>query len=158
MARSGPVFPLVLIVILAIGLMGVLAAGTRYLLRDRWGPPAPEIVDPTVPDYPQYVIERVRRALGSRGLLALAVSKYQLRPGGLPNSLEDLIRRPANLPPDKVWDGPYISTKGLLTDPWGNAYRYRSPGQHNPDGYDLWSIGPDGQDATDDDIGNWTLP
>ena len=32
---------------------------------------------------------------------------------------------------------------------------YASPGTHNPDSYDLWSVGPDGADGTADDIGNW---
>jgi general secretion pathway protein G len=30
-----------------------------------------------------------------------------------------------------------------------------APGKHNPDTFDVWSVGPDGQDGTDDDIGNW---
>jgi len=25
----------------------------------------------------------------------------------------------------------------------------------NPDSYDVWSMGPDGQSGTEDDIGNW---
>jgi general secretion pathway protein G len=31
---------------------------------------------------------------------------------------------------------------------------YLYPGKHNPDAYDLWSLGPDGVES-DDDIGNW---
>ena len=30
------------------------------------------------------------------------------------------------------------------------------PGKHNPNGFDLFSVGPDGKAGTDDDIGNWT--
>ena len=44
-------------------------------------------------------------------------------------------------------------------DPWGEDYQYRSPGQFNPDSFDLWSNGADrkpGGDGTDRDIGNWT--
>jgi general secretion pathway protein G len=29
------------------------------------------------------------------------------------------------------------------------------PGTHNPDSYDVWSLGPDGINGTQDDIGNW---
>ena len=43
-----------------------------------------------------------------------------------------------------------------LKDPWSRDLMYKAPGEHNPESYDLWSIGPDGQDGTDDDIGNWT--
>lgn len=43
-----------------------------------------------------------------------------------------------------------------LQDPWGRAYYYRCPGVHDPEGYDLWSAGPDGISGTRDDITNWT--
>jgi general secretion pathway protein G len=40
-------------------------------------------------------------------------------------------------------------------DPWGHSYQYQNPGKHNPDRYDIYSMGPDGQPDTADDIGNW---
>jgi general secretion pathway protein G len=40
-------------------------------------------------------------------------------------------------------------------DPWGQTYNYEAPGKHNPDGYDLYSSGPDRKAGTSDDIGNW---
>ena len=43
-------------------------------------------------------------------------------------------------------------------DPWGHSYQYRNPGRHNPDKYDVFSMGPDGLPDTDDDIGNWPDP
>ena len=52
------------------------------------------------------------------------------------------------------WQGPYLD-KAVPVDPWNHPYQYASPGRHNPDGYDVWSTGPDGADGTDDDIGNW---
>jgi hypothetical protein len=42
-----------------------------------------------------------------------------------------------------------------LLDPWGNRFNYAAPGRHNLDRFDVWSLGPDGQDGTADDIGNW---
>ncbi len=51
--------------------------------------------------------------------------------------------------------GPYIE-RGVPKDPWGNDYIYKSPGDHNTEGYDLHSLGPDGQDGTEDDIDNWS--
>ena len=45
--------------------------------------------------------------------------------------------------------------KKLAADPWGAPYQYRYPGQKNPGSYDIWSIGPDGQTNTADDVGNW---
>jgi len=60
-------------------------------------------------------------------------------------------------PPDGVsgWRGPYLKGNDVPQDPWKNPYHYRFPGVHNPQGYDCWSSGPDGQDGTADDIGNW---
>jgi general secretion pathway protein G len=52
------------------------------------------------------------------------------------------------------WNGPYRE-KAVPSDPWGRQYQYASPGRHNTDSYDVWSLGPDGADGTDDDIGNW---
>ncbi|MFZ4115553.1 MAG: type II secretion system major pseudopilin GspG [Chthoniobacterales bacterium] len=32
-------------------------------------------------------------------------------------------------------------------DPWGNPYVYRNPGKYRPDGYDLYSLGPQGKEG-----------
>lgn len=42
-----------------------------------------------------------------------------------------------------------------LKDPWGRRFKYRFPGVHNKDGYDLYSLGADGIEDTEDDIKNW---
>jgi len=55
------------------------------------------------------------------------------------------------------WQGPYIKSDKLPKDPWGSAYRYEFPGQNNKIGEpDIWSLGPDRKDRTDDDIVSWT--
>lgn len=51
------------------------------------------------------------------------------------------------------WKGPYITQVPL--DPWNNPYQYRYPATKSKSGYDIWSMGPDGQSDTEDDIGNW---
>ncbi|HTF58022.1 MAG TPA: type II secretion system protein GspG [Planctomycetota bacterium] len=40
-------------------------------------------------------------------------------------------------------------------DAWGRPIQYRNPGIHNPKGVDLWSLGPDPDDPSDD-LGNWS--
>ena len=56
-----------------------------------------------------------------------------------------------------AWDGPYINTETLPRDPWGNSYRYEFPATHNKMNVpDIWSLGPDGQENTEDDIVSWT--
>jgi len=66
--------------------------------------------------------------------------------------LQALLVQPLNA---DGWTGPYLK-KGLPKDPWGNLYVYRCPGQYNVNGYDLHSLGPDGQDGSGDDIDNWS--
>lgn len=43
----------------------------------------------------------------------------------------------------------------LQQDPWDNPYQLLNPGEHGK--IDVFSMGPDGQPGTDDDIGNWNL-
>ena len=60
-------------------------------------------------------------------------------------------------PPSKDvgrWKGPYIDSNSIPLDPWGNPYQYRFPGTKNKEGYDLFSMGEDGVESSDD-IGNW---
>ncbi len=55
------------------------------------------------------------------------------------------------------WNGPYVK-KSIPVDPWGREYVYVYPGQHNQDGYDLYSLGRDGREGgagSDADITNW---
>ncbi len=55
------------------------------------------------------------------------------------------------------WDGPYLSKTKLPKDPWGNDYQYQFPPEHGTGKFpDIWSLGPDGEDNTEDDITNWT--
>jgi general secretion pathway protein G len=56
----------------------------------------------------------------------------------------------------KNWRGPYLKSD-IPNDPWGNSYIYECPGRRNADGYDIVSLGFDGQRDTQDDITNWNL-
>ena len=53
------------------------------------------------------------------------------------------------------WQGPYIKRNAVPVDPWGRNYVYRFPGQQNVNGYDIFSLGPDGREGNDD-IDNWS--
>jgi general secretion pathway protein G len=70
--------------------------------------------------------------------------------------LDALVNEPddaRNYPP-----GGYLQKKRVPEDPWGNPYEYEQPGQNNPESYDLWSYGGDGNpggDGANADIGNW---
>ncbi len=71
------------------------------------------------------------------------------------DGLQALVEAPSD---DKVadkWDGPYLEDTTLPLDPWGNPYEYEYPPTKNAEKPDIWSIGPDGEPDTSDDIGNW---
>jgi len=55
--------------------------------------------------------------------------------------------------PRRFQEGGYVPR--LPKDPWGNDYQLLNPGEHGR--YDVFSMGPDGEAGTDDDIGNWNL-
>ena len=83
-----------------------------------------------------------------------ALGLYGIDTGSYPKSLQDLVQQPAEV---SGWHGPYFDPAILRQDPWGHPYQYVFPGRKNPSGYDLYSKGPDGQDGTADDIGNWQI-
>jgi general secretion pathway protein G len=83
---------------------------------------------------------------------------YKIQVGSYPTTeqgLQALVSAPAAVA-DR-WTGPYVElTAGKLPlDPWKNPYQYACPGIHNKDGYDIWSMGPNGKSGDEDDIGNW---
>jgi general secretion pathway protein G len=93
------------------------------------------------------------------GGLKTALNMFSIDCGRLPTTaegLQALITRPTNLPKQGRWQGPYWDPSNLR-DPWGHEYVYRCPGLHNSNGYDLYSVGPDGIKDDSDDIGNWQL-
>ncbi|KPK85173.1 MAG: hypothetical protein AMJ81_04020 [Phycisphaerae bacterium SM23_33] len=85
-----------------------------------------------------------------------ALSAFERACGRYPTTAEGLralVERPPGLPEGTEWER-FLEESTLPKDPWGRDYVYRCPGSVNTDGYDLFSLGPDGQENTDDDIGN----
>ncbi|MFZ1935995.1 MAG: type II secretion system major pseudopilin GspG [Thermoguttaceae bacterium] len=89
------------------------------------------------------------------GLIETAIQTYEASVNSYPSNLQALRVQPADLPDPTKWAGPYLY-HDIPLDPWGHPYQYACPGRHNPDSFDVWSLGPDGADGTPDDIGNWT--
>lgn len=78
--------------------------------------------------------------------------RYRIDNGRYPTTeegLQALVTQPSAA---SNWKGPYMDN--LPTDPWGAEYKYLSPGKNNTDGFDVFSLGNDGVESTDD-IGNW---
>jgi len=88
-------------------------------------------------------------------LLESAITMYHAGARQYPNSLEDLITQPSDPKMAAKWDGPYLPANKSLEDPWTNPYKYNAKGTKSGAGFDVWSMGPDGQDGSDDDLGNW---
>jgi general secretion pathway protein G len=93
-------------------------------------------------------------------LFGLALEAYRLDNDYYPSSaqgLEALRTRPSGDPEARNWRGPYLK-KTVPLDPWGRPYVYKSPGDVNPQGYDLLTYGRDGQpggSGEDADITSW---
>ena len=90
--------------------------------------------------------------------LRAPLTAYRIDLGDYPSTAEGL-QALVSVPASKAdrWRGPYPEWPGgrVPTDPWGEPYVYRYPGVKNSGGYDLFSKGPDRQEDTADDIGNW---
>jgi len=90
-------------------------------------------------------------------LFGTALDVYEADNGHYPTTAQGLAAlriKPSGAPEPKSWSGPYLKAD-VPNDPWGAPYVYRAPGTHNPKGYDLASIGPDGREGTEDDVRNW---
>ena len=93
-------------------------------------------------------------------MLSVALDTYRLDNGSYPTSeqgLEALRAAPTRDPVPRNWRGPYLR-KDVPLDPWERPYVYKSPGEQNKTGFDLLSLGRDGQpggEGEDADILSW---
>ncbi len=87
--------------------------------------------------------------------LEQAADLFRIDVGRFPSKeegLQALVTNPGNL---RGWNGPYLR-RGLPADPWGNPYRYQSPGRFGD--IDIYSYGADnapGGSGENADVGNW---
>jgi len=88
--------------------------------------------------------------------LGAGLDLYHLEIGRYPTTdegLKALVEQPTGL---NKWNGPYLKKKNIPTDPWGNDYHYKYPGEQGV--YDLYSLGNDNMDGgegNDADIVSW---
>ena len=84
--------------------------------------------------------------------LAAQIGVYQMEVKRYPQSLQDLMRQPADA---TGWSGPYAKAADLK-DAWGNDFVYANPGTQGRK-FDLTSFGADGKaggEGADRDITN----
>jgi len=97
--------------------------------------------------------------------VAQALDMYRLNIGHFPTEqdggLNALVNKPSFDNPRLVekWQGPYLKPGTKLEDPWGHAIRYEvvdkstaTDDKKTGTPYKLYSVGPDGQPDTEDDI------
>lgn len=125
-------------ILVVIVILGILAA----------------VIVPNIMDKPEEA--RIAKAKNDIAALESALNTYKLDNYTYPSTdqgLEALINKPAGQPEPRNWhEGGYLSKKKPPLDPWGNPYRYLSPGARGT--IDIYSLGPDGV-PSEDDIGNW---
>ena len=86
-----------------------------------------------------------------------ALEFYQLDNARFPTAdqgLQALITRPTSPPEPRSYNPAGYIKPDALKDPWDQPFQYVIPGEHNPQTFDIWSIGPDGVEGGDD-IANW---
>ncbi len=79
------------------------------------------------------------------GQIAQTLDLYKLEVGRYPTTqegLQALITAPAGA---ANWNGPYWKKQSVPKDPWGNEYKYMSPGSKGP--YEIVSLGADGKEG-----------
>ncbi|MCL1059438.1 type II secretion system major pseudopilin GspG [Shewanella gelidimarina] len=98
-----------------------------------------------------------QKAVSDIVALENALDMYRLDNSIYPTTeqgLEALVQKPTMSPePRNYREDGYV--KRLPQDPWRNDYLLLSPGENGK--LDIFSVGPDGQAGTEDDIGNWNL-
>jgi general secretion pathway protein G len=95
--------------------------------------------------------KRIRVAADIAALSA-GLKFYQMMNGSFPTTdqgLRALVENPTSSPQPAHWRQ---LIEYIPSDPWNTEYIYRCPGVKNPDGYDLFSAGPDRKPDTADDV------
>ncbi len=99
----------------------------------------------TIPSYLGYIERSKLRTvkLDLRNIKGWVI-QFNEDVGNLPETLDDLMRRPLNEELAKEWAAPYAEK--IPKDPWKNAYQYRpTPDQEQQ--FELYSYGPKGKSA-----------
>lgn len=89
---------------------------------------------------------RVKQAANQIAILKGALNMYYLDTGDLPTTQQGLKALGSN-PGVEGWDGPYLDSTEVPTDPWNNPYAYQVPGTGRD--YDIISYGKDGTPGGD---------
>jgi general secretion pathway protein G len=99
----------------------------------------------------------MQKAISDINALETSLSMYKMDNYKYPSTeqgLEALVAETDIEPlPRRFPENGYV--KRLPNDPWGSEYQLLNPGENS--NMDVFSMGPDGEAGTEDDIGNWNL-
>ena len=93
-------------------------------------------------------------------ILATALDSYRMDNDFYPSTVQGIAAlrtKPLGTPTAANWRSPYLR-KDVPLDPWKKPYLYLSPGQVNPESYDLLTYGRDGKpggEGEDADVTSW---
>lgn len=124
-------------IVIVLTIISILAAGSIYLLKGN--------ID----------VAKETRVDGDLANISTQLQLYEARNLRLPTTeqgLMALVEKPTTEPIPERWTS---LLEEMPKDPWGQPYRYRYPAQKSKKPYDLYTVGADGQDGTEDDFGNW---
>ena len=126
-------------ILIVVTIIAVLAGGAWFMLK----PDA--LIEGSKMQRVESDIQAIKAALGAyeRGNYFKAPTEEQ--------GLDALVTKPTTEPVPNTWIQAF---EEVPLDPWGSPYQYRVPGKRSGGKYDLFSLGPNGQED-DDDIGNW---
>ncbi len=79
------------------------------------------------------------------GQIAQTLDLYKLEVGRYPTTQEGMQALITAASGVTNWNGPYWKKSTVPKDPWGNEYKYVSPGQNAP--YEILSLGADGKEG-----------
>lgn len=100
-------------------------------------------------------VQAARAMVGPSGTISMAIEQYFLALNQYPEQLMDLVDRPDDIEDEDDRWYQFINSTADFMDPWQEELVYRYPGDVNEDGFDLLSVGPDQEEDTEDDIGNF---
>lgn len=104
---------------------------------------------------------QIKAAQAQVNSLKAVLNSYYLDNSAYPSTeqgLKALYEKPTVPPIPENWNGPYLEENKLPKDPWGRELKYVCPGTHNPDKFDIFTLGSDnaeGGEGSNADFGNW---
>jgi general secretion pathway protein G len=124
-------------IVIVLTIISILAAGSIYMLKGN--------VD----------VAKATRVDGDLQNISTQLQMYDARNMRMPTTeqgLKALVEKPTTEPVPEKWTS---LLEDVPKDPWGQEYKYRYPAVKSKKPFDVYSVGPDGAEGTEDDVGNW---